>query len=132
MKDKILVFVIGVLVGAIVTASGFLVYEKNNKNTVQTQNQNQNQPKNQGQMQMMDRPNGERPEPPSNNNTSKSKETTAEAKLRKGVAVDSFVDMLEDEVDLSKLKTNEDKTKYRYYEKAEDGKSEVEMTLKKD
>ena len=62
----------------------------------------------------------------------KSKETTAEAKLRKGVAVDNFVDMLEDEVDLSKLKTNEDKTKYRYYEKAEDGKSEVEMTLAKD
>ena len=62
----------------------------------------------------------------------KSKETTADAKLKKGVAVDSFVDMLEDEVDLSKLKTNEDKTKYRYYEKAEDGKSEVEMTLAKD
>ena len=62
----------------------------------------------------------------------KSKDTTAEAKLRKGVAVDNFVDMLEDEVDLSKLKTNEDKTKYRYYEKAEDGKSEVEMTLAKD
>ena len=62
----------------------------------------------------------------------KSKETTAEAKLKKGVAVDTFVYMLEDEVDLSKLKTNEDKTKYRYYEKAEDGKSEVEMTLAKD
>ena len=62
----------------------------------------------------------------------KSKETTAEAKLKKGVAVDNFVYMLEDEVDMSKLKTNEDKTKYRYYEKAEDGKSEVEMTLAKD
>ena len=62
----------------------------------------------------------------------KSKETTAEDKLSKGVAVDRFASRLENRVDMSKLKTNEDKTKYRYYEKAEDGKSEVEMTLAKD
>lgn len=81
MKDKILVFIIGLLVGAVITSSGFLVYEKNNKNTIQTQNQ--------GQMQMMERPDGEtppekpdgvdsnetRPEPPSKNNTSKTNKT---------------------------------------------------------
>ena len=32
MKDKILVFIIGLLVGAIITATGFLIYEKTNKN----------------------------------------------------------------------------------------------------
>lgn len=83
MKDKILVFIIGLLIGAVVTVSGFLVYEKNNKNTTQTQNQNQTQG------QMMERtdgerppeiPNGEdndetRPEPPSKNNTSKTNKT---------------------------------------------------------
>ena len=83
MKDKILVFIIGLLIGAVVTASGFLVYEKNNKNTTQTQNQTQTQ------RQMMERPNGEtppekpdgennngsRPEPPSKNNTSNTNKT---------------------------------------------------------
>ena len=90
MKDKILVFIIGLLIGAVVTASGFLVYEKNNKNTAQNQTQNQGQ--------MMERPNGEtppempdgqtppekpdgennnetRPEPPSKNNTSNTNKT---------------------------------------------------------
>jgi len=81
MKDKILVFIIGLLIGAVVTASGFLVYEKNNKNTTQTQNQTQRQ--------MMERPNGEtppekpdgennngsRPEPPSKNNISNTNKT---------------------------------------------------------
>lgn len=83
MKDKILVFIIGLLVGAVITASGFLVYEKNNQNTTQNQNQNQ------VQMQMMEMPDGEtppekpdgennnetRPEPPSRNNTSKVNKT---------------------------------------------------------
>ena len=78
MKDKIFIFIIGVLLGAVITASGFLVYEKNNKNTAQTQSK--------GQMQMMERPDGEtppempegmdnnedRPEPPSKNNSSTS------------------------------------------------------------
>lgn len=90
MKDKILVFIIGLLIGAVVTASGFLVYEKSNKNTTQTQNQTQGK--------MMERHNGEtppdmpdgqtppektdgennngtRPEPPSKNNTSNTSKT---------------------------------------------------------
>ena len=80
MKDKILVFIIGLLVGAVITASGFLIYQNNNKNT--------NQMPNQGQMQMMEKPDGEppekpsgsendsnRPEPPSNNNSSTDNKT---------------------------------------------------------
>ena len=85
MKDKILVFIIGLLVGAIITASGFLIYQNNNKNT--------NQMPSGEQMQMMERPDGKEPpemqngetppekpdgtensnnkkEPPSNNKTS--------------------------------------------------------------
>ena len=80
MKDKILVFIIGLLVGAVITASGFLIYQNNNKNT--------NQMPNQGQMQMMEKPDGEppekpsgsendsnRPKPPSNNNSSTDNKT---------------------------------------------------------
>ena len=80
MKDKILVFIIGLLVGAVITASGFLIYQNNNKNT--------NQMPNQGQMQMMEKLDGEppekpsgsendsnRPEPPSNNNSSTDNKT---------------------------------------------------------
>ena len=44
MKDKILVFIIGLLVGAIITATGFLIYEKTNKNS------NTNQMPNDGQI----------------------------------------------------------------------------------
>lgn len=33
MKNKILTFIIGVLVGAIIMAAGFLIYEKLNTNT---------------------------------------------------------------------------------------------------
>ena len=32
MKNKILTFVIGILVGAIITTAGFLIYEKTNTN----------------------------------------------------------------------------------------------------
>ena len=80
MKDKVLVFIIGLLVGAVITVSGFLIYQNNNKNT--------NQMPNQGQMQMMEKPDGEppekpsgsendsnRPEPPSNNNSSTDNKT---------------------------------------------------------
>ncbi len=80
MKDKFLVFIIGVLLGAVITGTGFLIYEKNTKNTTQATNQIQNQ----NQMQMMERPDGEtppekpnndennesRPEPPNMNNKS--------------------------------------------------------------
>ena len=71
---------IGVLLGAVITGTGFLIYEKNTKNTTQATNQIQNQ----NQMQMMERPDGEtppekpnndenneaRPEPPNMNNKS--------------------------------------------------------------
>ena len=80
MKDKVLVFIIGLLVGAIITASGFLIYQNANKNT--------NQMPNGEQMQMMEKPDGEppekpsgsendsnRPEPPSNNNSSTDNKT---------------------------------------------------------
>ena len=32
MKNKILIFIIGVLIGAIITTTGFLIYEKTNEN----------------------------------------------------------------------------------------------------
>ena len=81
MKDKILIFIIGLLVGAVITASGFLIYEKVNKNT--------NQMPSGERMQMMERPDGEtppekpsgmgnddnRPELPSKNDTSTNKKT---------------------------------------------------------
>ena len=54
MKDKILVLIIGFLIGAIVTASGFLIYEKVNTN------RNHQMPRGEG-MQMMERPDGEEP-----------------------------------------------------------------------
>ena len=53
MKDKVLMFIIGLLVGAIITASIFLVLEKTNKNSNQIQNGSE--------MQMMERPDGETP-----------------------------------------------------------------------
>ena len=57
MKDKVLVFIIGLLVGAVITASGFLIYQNANKNT--------NQMPNSEQMQMMEKPDGDPPEKPS-------------------------------------------------------------------
>ena len=54
MKDKIFTFFIGLLLGAVITSSGFLVYEKVNKQD--------NQMPNEGAMQMMERPNGNMPE----------------------------------------------------------------------
>lgn len=54
MKDKILIFVIGFLVGAIIATTGFLIYEKVNKN-------NNNQMPNFEQRQMRERSNGEEP-----------------------------------------------------------------------
>ena len=80
MKDKVLIFIIGVLVGAVITALGFLIYQNANQNT--------NQIPNGEQMQMMEKPDGEppekpsgsendsnRPEPPSNNNSSTDNKT---------------------------------------------------------
>ena len=65
MKDKILIFVIGLLVGAVITAAGFLIYQKLNTN-----NNNNNMQMPNGRMEMM----GERPELPqdfNNNNNFK-------------------------------------------------------------
>lgn len=88
MKDKIFAFVVGLLIGAIITASGFLIYEKNNTNT--------NQQQSSGEMQMMERPEGgmpdgeppdkpdgmenddNRPDPPSKNNSSTNTKTSQE------------------------------------------------------
>ena len=81
MKDKILIFLIGLLVGAVITASGFLIYEKTNKTT--------NQMPNGERMQMMERPDGEtppekpdgmedneeRPEPPEKNDSYENSKT---------------------------------------------------------
>ena len=59
MKNRILTFIIGVLVGAILATTGFLIYSKSiNKN----QNQMVNPFEENGQMQ---RPNGDMGEPPS-------------------------------------------------------------------
>ena len=38
MKDKVLIFIIGLLLGAVLTASGFLIYEKNYQNNFQFPN----------------------------------------------------------------------------------------------
>ena len=54
MKDKILIFVIGLLVGAIIATAGFLIYEKVNKNS-------NNQIQNVEQREMRERQNGEKP-----------------------------------------------------------------------
>ncbi len=83
MKDKILTFIIGVLVGAIITTSGFLVYEKLNTNKgdmpngerpQMMENQNGEAPPekpdgNQGQM------GGTSPEMPSNTNSNSNSNT---------------------------------------------------------
>lgn len=80
MKDKILVFIIGLLIGAVITALGFLIYQNVNGNTNQIQNGEQ--------MQIMEKPDGElpekpseteddsnKPEPPSSNNSSTNNKT---------------------------------------------------------
>ena len=84
MKDKILIFVIGLLAGAVITALGFLICEKVNKNT--------NQIPRGEKIQMMERNNKEtskglpsgtkndenRPEHPSTNNSSTKNEKNKE------------------------------------------------------
>ena len=81
MKDKILIFIIGLLVGAVITAAGFLIYEKFNKDA-------NHMPRGE-KMEMMERPDGEepkelpsgnkndgnRPELPSKNNNSTNEKT---------------------------------------------------------
>ncbi|MBO6233695.1 MAG: hypothetical protein J6N78_06570 [Clostridia bacterium] len=50
MKDKIIVFIIGLLVGAIITTGGFLIYEKINSDNIQIHTNEKRQ--------MMDIPDG--------------------------------------------------------------------------
>ena len=57
MKDKILVFAIGLLLGAVLTSAGFLIYEKNNSSSTQNSEQTQMMGRPEGGM-----PNGERPD----------------------------------------------------------------------
>ena len=64
MKDKIVLFVIGVLVGAIIATGSFYVY------TVASSNCNGNQMNNPGQPpEMPNGQNGQPPEMPNGNNT---------------------------------------------------------------
>ena len=79
MKKKVLIFVGGVLAGAIIASSGFIIYGNINKDKMQDVER----------MQMMERPDGEtppekpsgtendsnRPEPPSKNNSSSNNKT---------------------------------------------------------
>lgn len=66
MKDKILTLIIGVLIGAIITSAGFVIYMKTN-NTGKNHNfgkqpqMNQSQDGNQGRGTPPDLPNGEKP-----------------------------------------------------------------------
>lgn len=59
MKEKIITLIIGMLIGAVITASGFLIYQNANKNTNQTTDG--------GQMQMMERPDGNNAPPEMSN-----------------------------------------------------------------
>lgn len=63
MKDKILVFIIGLLVGAIITAGGFLIYEKNNPRATQSEETNTQTTENfDRRMPGGQRPSGEMPD----------------------------------------------------------------------
>lgn len=66
MKEKIMYLIIGVLIGAIVTTAGFLIYSKINKSTKTNE---RNMP-NMGEPQA--RPDGSKSQAPSGNNQSKS------------------------------------------------------------
>ena len=71
MKDKILIFIIGLLIGAVIASTVFLIHEKVNKKNYQMPDE--------GRMQMFERPDkeipnniendGKRPEIPSKNKT---------------------------------------------------------------
>lgn len=60
MKNRILTFIIGILVGSIITTTGFLIYSKTtNKNVNPNERMHMNQD---GQIQMPNGNMGERPE----------------------------------------------------------------------
>ncbi len=60
MKNKILPFVIGVLIGAIITTAGFLIYEKTNTNNRLPNRERSGEMMNRGDRENPpDRPDGE-------------------------------------------------------------------------
>ena len=61
MKNRILTFIIGILVGAIITTTGFLIYNKSINNN---QNEMMKQFENNGEMQRTNGNMGEPPEKP--------------------------------------------------------------------
>ncbi len=60
MKNKILPFVIGILIGAIITTAGFLIYEKTNTNNERPNRERAGEMMNRGDGEIPpDRPDGE-------------------------------------------------------------------------
>ncbi len=60
MKNKILPFVIGILIGAIITTAGFLIYEKTNTNEMMPNRERAGKMMNRGDGETPpDRPDGE-------------------------------------------------------------------------
>ena len=67
MKEKIFVFIIGLLVGAILATGGFYIYQKNNKTEVASDNSSENQTKEfdgRSDMEPPELPEGEMPQKP--------------------------------------------------------------------
>ena len=61
MKEKILPFVIGILIGAIITTAGFLIYEKTNTNNRMPNRERAGEMMNRGDRENPpDKPDGER------------------------------------------------------------------------
>ena len=76
MKEKIIIFVIGVLVGAVLATGAFFIYTKassSNNTTEQTQQINGERPEMNGEM-----PSGERPDKSNNENTTKNNTKTSD------------------------------------------------------
>ena len=70
MKDKIMIFIIGVLVGAVIATGAFFVYTK--ATTCNINNNNQMQMPGGNPPSMPDGQNGQPPEKPEGNNTQNS------------------------------------------------------------
>ena len=94
MKEKILMFIIGFLVGAIITAGGFLIFSRTNNNNIQTNGQME---KNMSQMMQKERDNQDtppempqsdnqetRPELPSENNQRDMKQMQSSERIQGG------------------------------------------------
>ena len=65
MKEKIIIFIIGLLAGAVLATGGFLIYTKNNNNTADTNKTHERSEKGRPGMngeQPPEKPDGERPE----------------------------------------------------------------------